>query len=491
MNRPPRRSYQQEGYEFLSDTLRAFLGDEGGLGKSRQLAEASVGETLVMAPGMVHDGGTWLNDDPDAPGELQKWVDDVDRFTLGAYTSVNLREKTGRQSASGADTYRPSLKLKSEFDREWGTIIFDEAHYLKGRDTYWVQALVALAKKAGRVYLATGTPFPNWAHELFIPLQILYPDEARPGARFGSYWRWVETWFKVTPSKYGGAGARDIGDLLMCGDPLKSPCFKRPPTDPCDHWKEFIGSNLGDCFLMRLRDDVLTELPAATHVTVEVPMTAKQAKAYREMKADYLTHVDDQELVAWSSGSRHVQLDRITTGLGVLATGAPAHPRESGKLQRLEWDLASRSRPTLVVAHYAETVEACVQVARKVGARVDFINGSVPRGAPRTRVVNAFKRGDLDVLVASLETVSEGLNLQVSDQIIFVEKSYKPSRNQQAEWRIHRQGQERPVTVLDYVSVLPGARRGKTVDGNKRELLATKSDRQMRAITAAQFARML
>ena len=171
-------------------------------------------------------------------------------------------------------------------------------------------------------------------------------------------------------------------------------------------------------------------------------------------------------------------LDKITTS-GWFAT-MEGEPR-GGKLERLRHDLSSRSQPTLVLAHYRDSVEACARVAESVGARAGFVHGGVNNAG---EVVKAFKAGKLDVLVGSLETVSEGLTLTRADMAIFVEKSYKPSRNEQATRRVHRIGQTRPVTVLDYVTP-------NSVDANKRALLAEKTDQQMRALTAAQFAALL
>lgn len=149
----------------------------------------------------------------------------------------------------------------------------------------------------------------------------------------------------------------------------------------------------------------------------------------------------------------------------------------------LRFDLESRSRPTLVLAHYRETVEACLAVARDVGARAEAVHGGISR-ADQGRAVRAFKEGSLDVLVGSLETLAEGLTLTVADMAIFVEMSYKPSRNEQARYRVHRMGQTRPVTIKEYITP-------NTVDERKRKLLATKTDRQMRVMTAHQLMELL
>lgn len=473
--RPELYPYQKTGIEFLQDRERAFLADEPGLGKSRQLWEASVGTTLVVAPAMVLDGGTWYD-------ETHLWPNPQAHAYTAAYSALNARQKTGKTKSST----KPIMALHDDIKAigRIPTLVLDECHYVKGRHTTWTYAAELLAKQADQVFLATGTPIPNWPHELFMPLRLLFPDEAKPGKRFGSYWRWVDDWFDWGMSPY-----REFEKVIYGLRRCSPKCGLRPPTDPCDHYHEFVADNLGDRFLQRLRDDVLPDLPPLTQQTIKVEMTANQATAYRQMKKEYLATIDGAEIVAWSAGAKNVMLDRMTTGLGVVDTDSPPTVAESGKFKRLEYDLTARARPTLVVAHYQQSVEAAAEVARSLGAKTGIIHGLVSK-ATRIERARAFQRGELDVLCGSLETISEGLNLQQrADMVIFLEKSFKPSRNEQALRRIHRLGQVHPVSALDYVSVLP--RGGRTVDGAKRDLLATKTDLQMRVLTAAQFASLL
>lgn len=471
--RPEPRPYQTDGIKFLQDRGRAFLGDEPGLGKTVQALRAASGQTLIAAPSMVLDGGTWSD-------EVDKWCDTFDGVAW-PYTSLNARVKTGTTASS-----TKPVKVIHEDLKAWGrfeTLILDEAHYIKGRNTRWTWAAQQLAKQADQVFLLSGTPIPNWPDELFTALQILFPEQAGGGQRFGSYWRWVEDWFKVESNPHDPNGyAKTIVGLQGC----RAKCAARAPTDPCDHYLEFVAENLGDRFLMRLRDDVLTDLPPLTEVEVKVPMTAKQYAAYREMRKTFMTEVDDQEVITWSTAGRHVMLDRITTGLGTIAESPSL--AESGKFKRLEYDLLSRSRPTLVVAHYRDSVELAAQVAQSCGATANVVHGGTSKSA-RSAAVRAFQSGSIDVLCGSLETIAEGLTLTSADQIIRLETSYKPSRNQQAVRRIHRMGQTRPCVSLDYLAVAPNG--GATVDGRKRELLARKTDMAMRTIRAAQFKQLL
>lgn len=504
--KPPLRPYQVDGVQFLKEHNRAYLADDPGLGKSRQLVEASVGRTLILAPAMILDSGTWRN-------EVERWADDPSRFTYVPYTSLCRRETipgkplyqrhnrlSGKMETATLEAEptwrdeigpiaqrpvfpvlnkdgshkktRPVSKVipepREEYLQHWDTIICDEAQLLKGRKTSWVEALKILSKRADRLWLASGTPISNFAPELFAPLQLLYPHLCGNGQKFGSYWRWIGKWFNTEKSRFGDEHSKVIGDLLHCYDE----CMQRPAWDPCEHYERFFRDNLGDLYIQRLRDDVLTDLPPLEKQTVLTPMTKKQGVQYRKMKKECLaTDLDGNVMVAWSKGAAHIRMDKMATGLG-LFTGDIA---ESGKLEQLAYDLAERSQPTLVVAHYQDTVSACAEVARSVGKTVEQIDGRTSKG-DRARFVEAFQGGRLDVLVGSLETVSEGLTLTAADLIIFVEHSWKPSRNEQALRRIHRLGQTRPVLALDYVCP-------DSVDVGKRELLAVKTDRAMRTLS--------
>jgi len=471
------RPYQAAGIEWLQDRPRAILADEMGLGKSMQLIRASEGRTLIVAPSMVLEGGTW--DD-----EIAKWADDPSRFTQVAYTGLSEYVPKGKGTA-------PSRRLLPEVKGRWDTVIFDEAHYLKGRDTpkhpnIRVNLAKQIASRASRVYLATGTPIPNWSYELFTLLQIVYPDDAAPKGRLASYWRWAYEWFDAKPTVFDQYG---LGPLKACS----KACADYPPYAPCEHFHTFVESNLRDRFLQRLRTDVLQDLPPLTELAIQTPMGPKQQRAYRTMKDDYIAEVGDKTVVAWSAGARHVRLDRLTAGLELVDDetarealrdrGHTWSKKDNGKLLRLEEDLRNRSRPTIVMAHHQTIVEACAAVAAKVGLRVGVVHGGISSGR-RGRAVREFQSGQLDILCGSLETLAEGLNLTQADELIFVEQSFKPSRNQQAMRRIHRLGQERPCTILDYQTP-------NSLDLNKRQLLATKTDQQIRTLTAAQMKQLL
>lgn len=468
----PLKEHQREGIEWIRRSGRGLLADEPGLGKTRQAIEAfDGGRNLVVAPGLVIEGGTWED-------ELEKWSRDPSKWTVVPYSQLNVFKPKGRGTA-------PVKALKPAVKGHWDAVVFDEVHVVKGRDTpkhpnmkSW--AALEIARHSDQMLAMSGTPFPNWAHEIFRILQMISPEKSHPGGELGSFWNWAEEWFDCRPTRWSN-GSPVAGELLMCSRTARQlkECLARPASDPCEHYLEFASKNLDGKYLRRWREDCL-DLPPFTEQTIKTPMDAATKKAYLGLKQEFYAQYEGQEIVAWNQGSKNVQLHKLTTSPWLLTMRGNAR---GGKLEQLRYDLENRTRPTLVFAHYKDSVEACALVAKSLGLGVGTVHGGIPSGE-RKAAIASFKSGDLPVLVGSLETMAEGHTLVEADMAIFVEDSFKSYRNEQAIFRVHRMGQERPVTIRRY-------RTPNSVDMKKQRLLATKTDRQMRALTAAEFMEII
>jgi SNF2 family DNA or RNA helicase len=459
------KPYQFDGIEWMRQEGRALLADEAGLGKSVQLLYACIEPVLIVAPAMVLEAGTW--DD-----EIAKWTDGIDA-TQVSYTSLALRGKKGKVQR---DEHGFALSApKPEYNREWGTLILDECHYIKGRKSSYSVAISKL--RAERVLMATGTPIPNWAHEAFMLLRMLYPEQAKPGQPLGSYWRWAGQYFHINAGRFGG---REIGNLRHRADGAFSTDPMVKPTD--EDWALFREDNWNGKMKRRLREEVLTDLPPLTQQEWRCPMSAEQARAYRELKKDYVTWLDTgAEIDVWSEPGKLVKLAQVSSGLETLD---PDH-KPTGKFKVLEELIVDRPRQTLVVAHFQKSVEAAALACKRAGKSVGIVHGGVPDRL-RKQAIRAFQAGEIDVLAASLNTISEGLTLHQggADQVIFVERSWTPSKNEQALRRLHRIGQTRPVTAIDLVTP-------NSIDMHILKVLREKTDQQIKALGPGDLRKLI
>jgi SNF2 family DNA or RNA helicase len=403
----------------------------------------------------------WMSQDPADPGEALRWRPDLIEQGLLKWTSYSSLCARSLDAKGRMSKVLPVPR--EEYRQHWDTVIFDEAHYLKGRKTNW--SLAAEKLSADRLFLATGTPLVNWAHEIYQPLKLLFPEKAVPKGPLGSYWRWVAQWCQVIPSQWD-PNAREIGGLL-----------------PGWTWEQFAQqNNLDGHWLRRWRSDVLKDLPPLTQQVIEVSMTPDQHKIYRQLKKELYARVEEtgHEIVSWSAGGVWTKLMKLTTGIEV----EDANYKGTGaKLAALREILVERGHPTLVFTAYRASAERAAKVAKDAGKTVAIISGDYSLDERKT-TAKLFRTGEIQVLVGTMGAMSEGLTLTAADTCIFLERDPRPSKIEQALRRIHRFGQTRPCLSIDLVA-------NGTVDAKIRSLLTEKTDQQIAAMRAFDAIQLL
>jgi SNF2 family DNA or RNA helicase len=453
------RPYQTTGSEFLRQAGRAILADEPGLGKSNQLLLAAEGRTLIVSPAALQD--VWVSNHPEDLGEAQKWRPDLVEEGNIVWSSYHgLRHYARNDNGNLVPTEHLDVDLRER----WDTVIFDESHNLKERNTTWTKAAAAI--KTDRLYLATGTAIPNWAHEIFTALKFIHPEEAKIRRKFGSYWRWVGEWFRLSPSEHADK-VQVIGDLL-----------------PGFTWEDFArdGCWLEGKWLRRERDEVLPDLPPMTSQTIRCPMAERQKAVYRRLEKDLYAMVEETgtELISWSAGGAYAKLMQLATGLEIVD---PEYKGVSGKMAVLLELMANRTRPTVIFTMFRATAEKAAELLRAQGRRVGVISGNYT-SAQRKDEAQRFRLGQTEVLVGTYGTMSEGFTFTRADTAIRVERDARPSKNEQAIRRIHRIGQESPCLAIDLVAPA-------SVDTVMLKLLAQKTDEQMAAMRAFDLVQLL
>jgi SNF2 family DNA or RNA helicase len=438
-DKAPLLEHQKIGAEFLREGGRAVLADEAGLGKTRTALEAAEGRTLAIVPAALLDT-VWAR-------EVQRWRPDLD-IQLTSYSSLCARTADDRGHFT-----KPQPKPRLELKGPWDTVICDEAHYLKGRKTKWTLATEKV--RTDRLFMLTGTPMPNWGHEIYMFLRLMHPGDRR----FSSYWRWVQNWFLLGYNHHSGRDTEVLGLL------------------PRTTWDDLAAEcGLLGKWLRRNEDEV--DLPPLRIERVEVPMTDSQRRLYTKLKKELFAVVEQtgNEIISWSPGGVWTKLYKLCTGISVEDPEAPWRGT-SGKLQWIVDMVAERTSPTVLGCVYRSSAEQVARAIRETsGHSVGVIHGGYSR-KDRNETANAFTDGELDVLVGTMGTISEGFTFTRADTAIVVERDPRPMRNYQFRKRIHRISQTKPCLVYDLVS--PG-----TYDSAICELLADKEDDQELAIRA-------
>ena len=333
----------------------------------------------------------------------------------------------------------------------FGAVLIDEAHGLRGGGVHHTCMLRAIrtattGDPAGArpvVVLATGTPINTDPHrELPLLLELIAPQLSGKG--------------RFTPS-----------DKKLAGPALAE--FVRRRTQLLVHLRQ-------NFFSRRLRSTVWTDLPPKRTSTIELELGEDELAVYAALHASYKMSCSRfaQAMRGGNLGKIKQALQQVKLGMVKLvrcasdpvayvelkATGkAPAALVKGPTAKRTAVVAALKAMPPArKVCLFARSTRVLDLYAGSIAAaapevRVLRIDGRVPQ-VRRAAVVGAFRAGDPDdpamvsVLLTTMQTCGQGLNLQFASECIFVDTWPNPAVFEQAEARLHRPGQMSPVNIV-------------------------------------------
>lgn len=331
-------------------------------------------------------------------------------------------------------------------------VLVHNCHALKDPKAQQTRAAWAVGDEAERRIALTATPVVNTPSDLWGILRFLSPSEFPSRSKFRD--RFVLTF----ENHWGG-----IEDIAF-----------RPETRP-----EF-DRILGPRYCRRPLQADVTVLPPQVRY---LDMDPKQAKPYRQMEDGMIAELDGGILVASTVLTRLMRLQQLAAATPVVneegevtALAAP-----SCKLDALV-DLLHEANgdPLVVFAESRKLIELCYSTltAEKGPGRstpvplspenVGLITGTVS-SAERSMHIAKFQAGEYPLILCTIGAGSEGITLTRSRTCVFLQRSFSMVRNIQAEGRVVRHGQERPVQFIDLIT-------RNTVESRVHEALAFKEE---------------
>ena len=411
------RDYQVDGYRWLS-RLAAWgvggcLADDMGLGKTVQalavlVERQKVGPTLVVAP--VSVGFNWVNE--------------TTRFapTLRPHLYRDTERGEFLDSVGPGDlvvaSYGLLLRDAEYFTKvRWGTLVLDEAQFIKNSRTKSAQAVRELNAE-WRLTL-TGTPVENQLGDLWSLFRATSPG------LFGSWERFRERF----------------------ADPIEKQ--KLPERS------QALARTVRPFILRRTKDEVLKELPPRTEMILSAELSAPERKLYEDARLFAL-----RQLAGIDTGKNEsrFQVLAMLTRLRQLA----CHPRlvdekwkgSSAKLDVLLEtidEIREGKHRALIFSQFTSHLEIIRKALDERNISYLYLDGQTPEKQRRERV-EAFQKGQGDFFLISLKAGGTGLNLTGADYVIHMDPWWNPAVEDQATDRAHRIGQNKPVMVYRLVA---------------------------------------
>jgi len=432
--------YQRHAIDWILEHPACALFLEMGLGKTVITLTAidqllndqfEVSRVLVIAPLRVAET-TWS-------GETSKW-DHLKHLRI----SKILGDRQERETAieAKADIWvinRENVAWLVETVGDawpWDLVVIDELSSFKSSKATRFRALRKVRKHIRRVVGLTGTPAPNGLLDLWPQVYLLDCGE-RLGKTVTGY---RERYFEPD---------RRSRTVIYSWKP-------RPFAD------DAIYSKLADICLSMTAGDWL-ELPERIDRSVTVSMSNQERDAYLRMER---TMVLDHQVTAGSAAILAGKLLQLANGAVYTDEGKVLRIHER-KLDALD-DLieAANGRPVLVYYSYRHDMVA--------------IKGRHPEAVALDSEddIRKWNEGRIQLMLAHPASAGHGLNLQDGGEIIvWYGLPWSLELYQQANARLHRQGQRRAVIVHHIVNE-------GTIDHQVMDALSDKAAGQDRLIEA-------
>lgn len=327
---------------------------------------------------------------------------------------------------------------------EWGpeAIVLDEAQRLKHRtakqakfghylaDRAYISSKLRTGKAAEIRLALTGTPITQGPEDLWSIYRFIDRDV------FGTRWGDFE-------HEYCVLGGFQFHQIVAYRN--------------LDKLQRLVAATSYQCSKSEAFD-----LPDRQDVIVPIELTPKTRKLYDTFRKQYVArltggvdedgHVIEGHVLARIALTAILRLQQIVGGFVAAEKDGnyrtDLHDISHEKLsacQDLVDDALENGQQVVVFTRFRHDIERLV-ASTPTGRRYGVLWGGQPR-AERDAMLQAFKRGDLDVIYSQIRAGSLGINEMVAASVgIFYSIGYELEYFLQARDRLHRKGQTQKVT---------------------------------------------
>lgn len=298
-------------------------------------------------------------------------------------------------------------------DWPFDMVVLDESSSFKNASSKRFKALRLVRSRIRRIVALTGTPSPNGLEDLWAQVYLL-DGGARLGKTLTSY---REAFFTQ--------------DYSRPGQMYRT-------YSPQDGAEARIRAAIADiCVSMRAEDYLV--LPDYVEDVVPVALDAKARRAYEALERDMLLQVDEATITAGSAAVLNGKLLQLCSGAVYDESGQAAHVHDCKLEAFLELVEALNGEHALVFYWFQHERDRLLEALAKTSLRVRVYTGAVDG--------EAWNAGEVDILLAHPMSCGYGLNLQQGGHhaVWYGYPNWALELYQQANARLHRQGQQHPV----------------------------------------------
>lgn len=446
-------AHQIEGVLYGLNHKKFLLGDEQGLGKTKQMLDLAIinkqlygykhcfiiacvnglkynwqeevkihtdEQAYILGTRIRRKGKVTIGSNKDRLDDLKN-IDQIDAYfiitnieTLRYVIKEQVPTKT--KNKNGTIRYKKITRFpiieelqKLIKEKEISMIVADEVH--KCKDSTSLQGRALLSLNAPSMVALTGTPLMNNAIDLYTPLKFI-------GAENHSLYA-----FKQHYCICGGFGGHQIVG------------YKNLPE---------LQLILDKCMLRRLKSEVL-DLPEKIYINDFVEMTPSQSQIYDWVLEDIQSNIDKVKLSP-NPLTALIRLRQTTGNPLILSSDAKGNPKFERMVELVEGVVADGSK-AIIFSNWTDVLDPAYELLKEKGFNPALYTGKNKdtRESEKTKFKND---PSCKVICGTIGAMGTGLTLTEATTVIFLDEPWNRAIKDQAEDRAHRIGTTQHINVI-------------------------------------------
>ncbi|MEI6557956.1 MAG: DEAD/DEAH box helicase [Rhodospirillaceae bacterium] len=171
-----------------------------------------------------------------------------------------------------------------------------------------------------------------------------------------------------------------------------------------------------------------------------VDLTERQKSIYEKLEREALIELEDDFIAADKPGPKAIRARQILSCPEVFDPKCPSGRDETVSIHFEE------PGQLVVFSHFVAEQERTLKLAMSLGRKAALMNGSTS-GNDRTKISEAYIRGELDTLIVSPSVGGVGFNWGGTNKMLFLSMSYQDSDFIQNYRRAIRGKREKPLLI--------------------------------------------
>jgi SNF2 family DNA or RNA helicase len=221
-------------------------------------------------------------------------------------------------------------------------------------------------------------------------------------------------------------------------------------------------------YIRRLLTDVVDDMPEKIRAKpLEVELTPRQRRDYDAMHKYQVAQVGEaqEELVVTYKIAMFTRLQQMAAGTVELdwskfdlgkaegpsvRIGEPS-PKIDALFELFIDPAVDAGESVVVFTQFNDMADLVEARCKKQKIKVGKYSGRTPDQLYRDQVVRDFQARKTSVFVGTIGSAGQGITLTAAHTLVFLDRHWNPSKNEQAEDRIWRLGQKNQCRIYDIV----------------------------------------